>query len=448
MKHRAVFVALYVAASGVCGGCGGCRRSQNSPSGSSGGEAPVIVEGPRCSLLPNAVTLPDGVLDIGAVHVKGGRIVFGATMQPASPTGAPNDAGFNTGPSTKQAVVLSIDLASGGVTTTTLGRQLADDPMPYATFSVGSDATLATFVRFEGDEKTTRVEAARALVAGTVAGGVFTEVGKGKRGLGPVVSFTVGDRAGVFLSAMTGEAGHENRLVVSDVRSGAVVSTVTTEGAYAEDLALVPTAEGTGFAMAWAALKPQYDDAGDRPEGPGVDRAERWVEGVKLDDKGACVKAPCAPVRLSKGSAHVGYFQLVNEGVTTLFFRDDEERHVGRGSEIYSRRWGGPTPEAVMSVRSEGVGARAFDVLKPTWVAYTNVSEELQVAVTTAAGGEFASLDAGGVDLHDGLLTADVRVLDVTHRAGTKDPPSGPLPVRLVVLRGRLVQQLDCTARP
>ena len=87
------------------------------------------------------------------------------------------------------------------------------------------------------------------------------------------------------------------------------------------------------------------------------------------------------------------------------------------------------------------MGGRAFDVLAPDLVAYMTPLEEVRVA---ARGATWVALDAGGTDIHDGLLSSDVRVLGALPPTSTAAGQVGPAR-RLLVLRGREIQQISCT---
>lgn len=434
MSLRRGHLAIAVASALLAGaGCEGCRRSQRVER-EGVVDASLATASPRCTLLPTAVSLPTDIVDVGVARTQGTTLIVGVTQRTGD---------------LRRAALVRFEAESGQLTVVPLGAQHDDDLPPRAAFGAGGKNVVAVFVSADSEAKPTKGDEGSpgALVVGRIDGAAFTAIGKPLHGIRPASSFDLAERDGVLLLAATSDAAHENRVVVTDVRTGTTVSSITSDAPFVEELAL--RAEGAGFALAWAGLRVHGEDAGagagagDRAEGPGIERSDRWVEGTKLDPKGACAKQPCVAVRLSKTSGHVGAFELPTSSasdVQAIYFRDDEERHAGQGSEVYVRKWGSMLPEAPQSVRA-GVGVRAFDALSPTLLAYTNVNEEVRIALGTdgGSGADWPSVDAGGIDIQDGLLSRDVRLLAVL-------PPLGKAAsMRLLAMRGREIIQLSCT---
>lgn len=90
--------------------------------------------------------------------------------------------------------------------------------------------------------------------------------------------------------------------------------------------------KGGGWWLAWAARKPEVEDAGWRVEGAGDLRAWRWVEIVALDANGEVA----SPVRrVTPEKAHVVAFDfVVQDGVLAVIVQDEGAASEGSGSRV------------------------------------------------------------------------------------------------------------------
>ena len=106
---------------------------------------------------------------------------------------------------------------------------------------------------------------------------------------------------------------------------------VSPEATDAETPKIAPK-KGGGWWVAWAARKPEVEDAGYRLEGAGDLRAWRWVEIVALDANGEVA----SPVRrVTSDKAHVVTFDFVTaDGTLAVIVQDEGAANEGGGSRV------------------------------------------------------------------------------------------------------------------
>jgi hypothetical protein len=144
-----------------------------------------------------------------------------------------------------------------------------------------------------------------------------------------------------------------------------------------------------GFWVAWIARKTEpRKDATPEIEGPGQDRAYRWVELLALDAEGK----PTGPVRrLTTTTGHASGFAMAqrwtpgNSGGSPLdlYVGLDEERSEGAGGGVAHLTVGSEGPPNVSSLVSEGVATRgAAPWLSPVaggtgWLFYVDAADTM-----------------------------------------------------------------------
>lgn len=90
--------------------------------------------------------------------------------------------------------------------------------------------------------------------------------------------------------------------------------------------------EGGGFWLAWAARRPEVEDAGWRIEGAGDLRAWRWVEITSLDANG---EPTSAVRRVTPERSHVVAFDFVqDDGALAVIVQDEGAASEGSGSRV------------------------------------------------------------------------------------------------------------------
>ncbi|HEY8077005.1 MAG TPA: hypothetical protein VIF62_22915, partial [Labilithrix sp.] len=373
-----------------------CKK--DPPTGPAPVSSAVVAEAlPRCRADAKEMAIPGEDVVVGDAIATDKEIVLGVVRRNASKR-------------VGSIVRMPIDLAS--VKTIDVAPAFGEEPAPSPRL-VKKDVKVAWYTRKLGEDAgapTTggMAPGTRTLHVGKLAGDAIEEEGVVVQQADESSMFDVAwPEAGAPLVAWDEDApiavgeflpdrGRVKTTILGakDPDGGApkiaVVSPYATD---ADTPRVVATAKG--YVLAWLARRPEStEDAGIVPEGPGEERAFRWVEAVDLSPSGEAA----GPIRrVSPDRGHVVSFDLVREGGEVFVVAQDEaayQEHAGsrvvryplaekgKGEDLVDAGVGRALSEIVEvppEVRGEGAAdtpkARERDGGVTRWLAWTDAAD-------------------------------------------------------------------------
>ena len=471
MKHARAATAVAIALGLVA--ASGCKK--DAPAGvdagaaaspavaSAGASAAGVAEAlPRCRPDANEATIAGDDVVVGDAVATSDAIVLGVLRRVG-------------GKRVGSIVRMPLDLAPGGVKAIDVGPAFGEEPPPSPRVVRGA-IMAAWYTRKAGDDAgapTTggMAPGTRTLHVGHLEGDALREhgavvqqadessafdvawpSGAASPGTPPLVAWD--EDAPIAVGAFLPDRGRVKTTVLGskDPDGGApkiaVVSPYATDADSPRLLARARAGQRDkpgGFWLAWLARRPESsEDAGLAPEGPGEQRAFRWVEIVELGPSGE----PIGPIRrVSPERGHVVSFDLVRApggaGTEAVVVAQDEaahQEHAGArivrypiaekadATELVDAGVGHALAEIVESAPASPASARdsasEADAGSARWLAWTDAAEHAHLLPLGAA------LTPGGAATLEPALDA-ARVLAAA-------------PDALYVLSGSTVRRVSC----